>query len=284
MPEPIELGEGIHRLTDEEYFAPELAAATLSATGAKELLKPGGPARYRHRIDHPETEAEPKRDFDIGHAAHTVVLGAGREPVEIAGDGKGGPDAWTTNAVKEKVEKARADGKVPLRPSDFAAAHAMAAAVRAHPVAGKLFGPGAPERTLVWADPATGVLCRSKVDWLRADGIVDLKTAADADEVSLSKAAHNFGYVVQDAFYRRGFRAVRPGVDPWFVFVSVEKTAPYLVHVWQLSERAQAYGDRQVSAALEIYRDCRESGVWPGYPENEITDVDLPAWVRTEEW
>ncbi len=35
---------GVYSLTDEQYFAPDLAKATLSSTGAKELLKPGGPA------------------------------------------------------------------------------------------------------------------------------------------------------------------------------------------------------------------------------------------------
>lgn len=274
---------GVYELTDEEYFGPALARTTLSASGAKELLKPGGPARFRHRIDHPEVEDEPKREFDVGHAVHYLVLGAGRKPVLFPGTGAN-PEAWQKNDDKAAVAALRAEGKVPLRPSDWAAAHDMAAAVRAHPIAGKLFTSGEPERTLIWPDPATGVLCRSKVDWLRDGGIVDLKTAADADEVSLSKAAHNFGYAVQDPFYRRGFRAVRPGVDPWFVFVSVEKTPPYLVHVWQLSERAQAYGDRLVSQALEIYRDCTASGEWPGYPLGEITDIDLPAWVRTEEW
>jgi hypothetical protein len=68
------------------------------------------------------------------------------------------------------------------------------------------------------------------------------------------------------------------------VHIAVEKEPPYLVHVNQLTERAIAWGDRQVSAALEIYRDCTASGVWPGYPTDEITDIDLPAWIKTEEF
>jgi hypothetical protein len=44
------------------------------------------------------------------------------------------------------------------------------------------------------------------------------------------------------------------------------------------------WGDRKVTEALEIYRDCTASGVWPGYPLDEITDIDLPGWVRTEEY
>lgn len=270
------LGPGVHELTDEEYFSPALASTTLSSTGAKELLKPGGPARFRHQQD--TGTVETKREFDVGHAVHTLVLGSGPALVRIAAE------EWRSKAVKEEVAAVREAGCVPVRPQDYDAAHAMAAAVRAHPIAGKLFVNGWPERTLIWDDNG-GVRCRAKVDWLRRDGLVDLKTTADAADVALSKSAHSFGYYLQAAFYTRGFRAHSlPDVEPFFAFVSVEKAAPHLVHVWQLSERALSYGDRRVSEALEIYAACTESGEWPGYPLDEITEIDLPAYVRTEEW
>jgi len=275
---------GVYELTDDEYFGPELARATLSSTGARELLKPGGPARFRHQAD--TGTVETKRQFDLGHAVHTWTLGNGPDVVLFPGTGKN-PEAWQREVDKEAVAALRAVGKVPLRPSDYAAAKAMVAAVKAHPIAGKLLTGGQPERTLIWRDPVTGVLCRAKADWLRPDGIVDLKTAESAAEDALSKAAHNHGYYIQAPFYLRGFWEAVPRIAtdvPFFVHIAVEKTPPYLVHVTQLTERAMAYGDRKVSEALEIYRDCTASGVWPGYPEDEITDIDLPAYVRTEEW
>lgn len=273
---------GVHQLTDEQYFAPELAAATLSSTGAKTLLSPGGPARYRHQLDNGTTVV--KREYDLGHAVHTLVLGSGPEPVLVRGTGAN-PEAWQKADDKALVAKLRAEGKVPLRPADFAAAWAMATAVNSHPIAGKLFAGGRPEQTLIWQDD-DGVMCRAKVDWLRPDGMVDLKTTESATPDALSKSTHNYGYAIQAAFYTRGFRAVDGpfGPDPFFAFVAVEKTAPYLVQVYQLTERALAYGGRKVGEALEIYRDCTASGIWPGYPLNEITDIDLPAWVRTEEY
>jgi hypothetical protein len=280
----VALEPGVYELTDEEYFGPQLASTTLSSTGARELLKPGGPARFRHAIDNGTLEV--RREFDLGHAVHTLVLGAGPTPVEVPGTGAN-PDEWRKDADKAEVARLRAKGYVPLRPSDYAAALAMTKAVEAHPIAKKLLSGGEPERTLIWRDPATGVLCRAKADWLRPDGIVDLKTTQDASADALSKSAHNYGYAVQAPFYLRGFRAA--GLDTWspepfFVHIAVEKTPPYLVHVNQLTERAMAWGDRQVSQALEIFRDCQASGVWPGYPLDEITDIDLPGWVRTEEY
>ena len=37
--------------------------------------------------------------------------------------------------------------------------------------------------------------------------------------------------------------------------------------------------------AIEIYRDCTEAGVWPGYSD-EIELISLPAWARPprEDW
>jgi hypothetical protein len=282
MPEQLE--PGIYELTDEEYFSPQLAATTLSSTGARELLKSGGAARFRHQADAGTVQV--KRTFDVGHAVHTIVLGKGPDVIHFPGTGAN-PEAWQKADDKEAVAAMRAAGKVPLRPADYRLAHAMAHAVNTHPIAGKLFARGVPEHTLIWRDAATGVLCRAKADWLRPDGIVDLKTAEAADAEAMSKAAHNHGYAIQAPFYLRGFRAERLAgwtPEPFFVHVVVEKSPPHLVHVTQLTERAMAWGDRKVSEALEIYRDCQASGVWPGYPTNEITDIDLPGWVRTEEW
>jgi len=246
------------------------------------LLKPGGPARFRHRAD--AGTVETKRQFDVGHAVHTWTLGNGPDVILFPGTGKN-PEAWQKEDDKAAVVKLRAEGKVPLRPSDYAAAEAMVKAVKAHPIAGKLLASGKPERTLIWNDPATGVMCRAKVDWLRWAGIADLKTAEAADTESVSKASYNHGHAIQAPFYLRGFRQLFPrGPEPYFVHIAVEKAPPYLVHVTQLTERAIAWGDRQVSQALEIYRDCTAAGEWPGYPTDEITDIDLPAWIKTEEW
>jgi hypothetical protein len=272
---------GVYELTDEEYFGPALASTTLSSTGAKELLKPGGPARFRHKAD--AGTVETKRAYDLGHGFHTLVLGSGPQPVEFAGTGAN-PEAWQKNDDKAAIAALRAEGKVPLRPSDFVAAHAMRDAVWNHAIASKLLAETLPEQTLIWRDEATGVLCRAKADALHPEGIVDLKSAESAAPHKLTKAVYDHGYAIQAPFYLRGFRDCFPGRVPFFAFIAVEKEPPHLVHVIQLTERAMAWGDRKVSEALQIYRDCTAAGVWPGYPTDEITDIDLPGWVRTEEW
>jgi hypothetical protein len=279
---PATYEPGVYELTDEEYFGPVLASTTLSSTGARELLKPGGPARFRHQLD--TNTLEVRRTFDVGHAVHTITLGSGPDVILFPGTGAN-PEAWQKADDKTAVAALRAEGKVPLRPADYKLAHAMAHAVGMHPIARKLLTRGQPEQTLIWRDQATGVMCRAKADWLRPDGIVDLKTTESAAPDALSKAAHNYGYAIQAPFYLRGFLAQPFGSrDPFFVHIAVEKAPPHLVHVSQLTARAMTWGHRQVSEALEIFRDCSAAGIWPGYPTDEITDIDLPGWVRTEEW
>ena len=61
-------------LPDAEYFArPELSAST-----CKTILKPGGPARVEWLTEHKQPHC---KAFDMGHAAHSLVLGVG-DPVE----------------------------------------------------------------------------------------------------------------------------------------------------------------------------------------------------------
>jgi hypothetical protein len=269
----------VHDLTDDEYFTGPIARASLSSTGVRELL--ACPARFRHNQQHPRA---PKREFDEGHAFHKLVLGKGPLIEVIAGTGKGGPNAWQRDDDKARVAAARDAGKVPLRPVQDAMAKTMAATVWKHPHASKLLKIGAPEQTLIWVDEDTGVLCRAKVDKLRPDGVVDVKSCDKADDDSLIKSVWNWGYFTQAAFYLRGFRALFPGVDPFFAFVATEKDPPYLTRVFQLSDRALAYGDRRCTEALQRYRDCHAADDWPGYPTDEITEIDLPGWVRDEEY
>jgi hypothetical protein len=271
--EPGEIpGPGVWELTDPEYFD---LGGHLSSTGVRELL--ACPAKFRWN----QLNARPpKRAFDVGHAAHQLVLGAGPGLVYIDAD------EWRSKAVKDEVAAVREAGGVPLRPADWHAVHDMAAAIQKHPVAPKLLTHGVPERALLWTDPATGVPCRAKPDWMRPDGLVDLKTTDRADPEHLRKAVWNFGYYLQAAWYLRGFRLLNPDAEvqrePFFVFVAVEKDPPYLITVFQLSEAALAYGDRRCAEALQTYARCADADDWPGY-STDIEDIDLPAWIRTED-
>lgn len=269
---------GVYDLPAEEYHADPVHGGSLSSTGARKLLDPSCPAKYRWWADNPQP---PKREFEHGHAAHQLVLGAGPELVLV------GRDRWDTNAVKDEVAAIRAAGNVPLKRADYDMVLAMAAALRAHPWAGKLFEPGTgePERAIVWQDKSTGVWCRALLDWLprptRARFILrDYKTAASAAPTKLSKATADHGYHIQLAFHLMGLRALGlAGDDAQALLVAQEKEPPHVVTVAQPDPTAMRIGAFEAREALRVYAECAATGHWRGYSD-DVVPLALPAWVE----
>lgn len=265
------LEPGVYDLPEADYFA---ATHALSASGAKLLLPPSCPAKYRWTIDHPVT----KDVFDFGSAAHKLVLGGGPE-IEIIE-----ADSWRTKAAQDKRDYARIAGRIPLLRNDYDRVMRMAEAILRHPLARVLFDPahGQPERSLFWTDPDTGVPCRARLDWLPEPRsgrltIPDYKTTTGAHPDPASKAVGNYGYHIQHAHYTNGAQALGLGDDPAFVFVFQEKDPPYLINVVQLDDGAIQAGRIAMRAAAEIFRDCTAAGSWPGYPL-DIPALSLPPW------
>jgi len=266
---------GVYDLSAEQYHADPVPGGSLSSSGARKILQ--SPARFRWEQDH---RRAPKKAWDIGHAAHKVVLGAGPELVLFPGTGKN-PGAWQKDDDIAAVAAMRADGKVPLKPSDWTTVHEMAEAIRRHPLASRLLNPdgGVAEQVLVWVDQDTGVTRRAMLDWRRGRVIVDYKTADSASKPAFSRAVASYGYHQQDPYYRDGVAALGLAADPVFLFIVQEKTPPYLVAVYDLDDVAIQIGHERNRRALEIYRDCTETGLWPGYP-SEVKTVALPRYAE----
>jgi hypothetical protein len=264
-------------MPESTYHGDPVPGGSLSASGAKLLLPPSCPALYAYRRDHPKVSAE----FDFGTAAHRYVLGVGPKIRHV--------DArdWRTKAAQKEAEDARAAGQVPLLAADVAKVHGMAAALREHPIAGAIFDPergGKAEQSLFWDDPESGIWRRARLDWLPAPDplrrliLADYKTTPDASPAAIRKHVANFGYYMQAAQYIDGVCAVGIDADPAFLFVFQEKTAPYLITVAELDEPAIQAGRERNARACEIWRDCTETGTWPGYTD-EIELISLPAWM-----
>jgi hypothetical protein len=246
----------------------------LSSTGLRRLLPPSTPSRYKWLETHPEP---PTDAMQLGTAVHSLVLGVGATPAKA-------PARWQSTSDKDVVAEIRRLGFVPLRPDDFAKAHAMATAVRNHPLAAGLLSAGVAERVVTWTDPDTGIPCRAMIDWSPANGrsLVDLKTCNSAAPQHLGRHVAEHGYHVQDVHYDAGARmAELVDDDAPFVFIFVETTPPYGVAVTQLHPDDRDHARDLRRRALEIYRDCTESGIWPGYPTDLLT-TRLPSYARRD--
>jgi PDDEXK-like domain of unknown function (DUF3799) len=287
-------GDAVVRgLPHDEY----LRSPALSASGAKLLVQPGGPAKFRHARDHGQP---PKRAYDVGHAVHAEVLGVDPgcdvvmcSPTKRNGEPDGDPFPaldYKTRSAQEHRDAIRAAGRVPVLASDLDLARDMAAALRQHPVASRLLHPdtGDPEVSLFWHDADRGVDRRGRVDWLRrADPsgrliLVDYKTTAAADPRSLQSAVVRYGYHQQAAWYRDLVLGLGLATSAPFLFVFQETTAPYLVHLVELDELLLQMGAERNDVALSLFAQCTADDTWPGYNDGGITTLTPPTWALYE--
>lgn len=144
--------------------------------------------------------------------------------------------------------------------------------------------------------------------------VVDVKTTEDASPDGFAKSIANWRYHTQHPYYLDGLReAIRQGniaeadlpkgeaevsaywvdeatgelcrcrPDFWrgrpdkFVFLAVEKKAPYAVGVYLLDGESVALGRAEYRADLNLYADCRKSGEWPAYSDL-VQTISIPQW------
>lgn len=258
-------------MPEEEYHA----HPALSASGMKQLLR--SPKHYLQS----RNERVEKPAFDVGHAAHALVLGVGAPIVEVPEDMLASNGALSTTRAKEFVANARAEGNVPLKPDTFLRVRGMADAVLANPKARAILElPRYTEVSLFALDPETGMPLRGRLDILAGALCGDVKTTPDVREYKLRGVIQDFGYDVQGEVYRLLMQVVL-GVDPEPVqLIFVEKEAPFEVRVVKLGEGWQAGGHARMRKAIEIFQSCVEFGVWPGADDEEgpATEIEPPAY------
>lgn len=272
----MSLTEGIHQLGDAEYHSDPAPQPSLSSSIAKALI--GQSPRHAwvaHPRLNPDHAPEESAIFDVGSAAHAVLLGKGADLVEIEAKD------YKKKAAKTARDKARAAGHIPVLTAQMADVLAMSSAARvqldAHEEAAGAFTDGQPEVTLIWREG--DVWCRCRLDWLPRDRrfFDDYKTTTDASPDTVSRTTFGNGYDMQAAFYRRGIRKILAVPDPKFRFVVQEKAAPYALTVAALTPAALDMADRKVEAALDLWAWCLKRNEWPGYPGRTVY-VDPPVW------
>jgi hypothetical protein len=159
--------------------------------------------------------------------------------------------------------------------SDMALAQSMAASVRRHPAAAALLAQGKAEQSFWWDDATTGLRCKCRPDWYYGTTVVDLKTTTDASPSGFARSIATFRYHVQASHYLTGLHGAER-----FVFIAVEKTAPYAVAVYELDAAALAAGDELRQRDMRVIADCQATKEWPGYGDDCQT-LSLPSWALT---
>lgn len=151
-------------------------------------------------------------------------------------------------------------------------------AVRNHPMIGNLLIKGSEnmEQSLFWVDKKTGLLCKCRFDCRVEKHVFDFKKVADITSEALERAIYNFGYHLSARHYLNGYEALT-GEWGTFTFIFVEDHAPFNIRVMKLGEDSLFIADVDTNAALVRFKQCFDSGEWPGYPETTEL-IDLPEW------
>lgn len=264
----------VHGMSDLDYHSrPEL-----SSTGARLLLPEfgGSPAKFKYR----QGREYNSNAFDVGKAVHAQVLGVGAQAVAYPDDVLASNGAASTKAAKDWADGVRADGLIPMKAAELRPVFGMAEAVLKHPTARALFELAGHREVSVFSE-VDGVPVRARFDALTDEtpqGVfgIDLKTSSSpVDTETFTRTVVNFGYHVQQEFYRDVYRSFG---ELEFVFCCVETTAPYLVAVHRLDITYEDMGRTLARYARSTYAACEASGQWPGYPD-DVQTISPPVWA-----
>jgi len=245
----------------EKYHAVD----ALSKSMMSKILK--SPAHYRAAL---EEHQEPTKSMQMGTAIHTAVLEpqlysqvVAVIPPDIDGRTKDGK-AW----------KEQHKSRIHLTHAEDIDVQGVANSVRRHSFWDIIHLPHRIEASVFAQDDETGVALKARPDlWVLEPAIlVDVKTTDDATPEGFSRTVGSFGYHIQAAHYM-----AMTGADS-FVFVAVERKAPYAVAIYKLDAEWLQAGANLRRKAISTLHECRALDSWPAYPTATQT-LSCPKWV-----
>lgn len=285
-----QLAHGIHSVPADVYHQRILGVVSKGALD--EIAKT--PAHYRAWVEGADQDETPALIF--GRAYHCRILepdvfaqtyiAETKHPFRRVSEAQRNakkPSDETLRAIEYWDAWAKSSaGKIELSPDDSRRVEAMREAIVRHPIAGPLFTNGAAESVCVWEDRATGLLCKSRMDYWRSDlhVVADLKSTEDASQSGFARSVAGYRYHVQEAHYGAGIERVT-GEPANFLFVAQEKRSPYAVAVYQLDRDAIELGRDVRARNMDTLNECLMKDTWPAYPPN-ITSLSMPAWAFKE--
>lgn len=262
-----------YSMPDEQYHSrPEL-----SSTGARLLLPEfkGSPKKFLWDKAHPRATT---KSFDLGHAVHAKVLGTGLQAVAYPEDLLGANGAASTKAAKEWAEEQRALGNVPMKAVEVNVIRKITEAVLENKDAREVLEQPHRETSIFTRSPE-GVDMRARFDIYGTTHAGDLKTTADASPRGFLKSVTEYGYYVQEAWYRDAHLFETGGELESFKFVTVETSGPYQVAVHELDVVFRMIGRKLARESRDTYQQCVETGIWPGL-DGEL--LGPPNWMLYE--
>lgn len=241
------------------------------------------PEKYKYSIDHPE---EPTPALIFGQAFHTMAL----QPEEFDKQFAVLPNV-DRRTKQGKAEYAdfieQNEGKAIITQDTFQQITEMCEKLNGNQFVKSLLKGAEIEKPYFWTDDITEEPCKVRVDAYNSRFeqplIIDIKTTEYAENEAFMHSAIKYGYDLQAGMYTEGVR-VNTGKKPDFVFIAIEKKAPYAINIFKADKLLVQRGEDLFRQAIGIYHDCKTTGNWFGYlgKFNELNNLGLPFWLAKE--
>lgn len=237
------------------------------------------PAKVRHDMNNrnPSSPA-----LVIGSGFHTATLEPEKlddefavKPSEIDGQG---PRTKHYKESFELMQKSEPD-KQWLAPADYDLILEMAGSALDNPVLRHYMADINKVVEGTGYFEMEGAKCKVRPDlYIPGAGVViDLKSTQDASNRGFTKSVRQFGYLFQACWYMHALRLL--GEKPkQFVFIAVEKTAPYATAAYTIKESDINKQFSNMERACQLWAACQSSGIWPGYSDM-VETLDLGSQI-----
>jgi PDDEXK-like domain of unknown function (DUF3799) len=264
------------------YHSDPAPGPSLSSSLATVLLFQSPRHAWRmHPKLNPRYEPEESARFDLGSAAHALLLEGNNQMEPLAF-----PD-YRTKAAQAARDEARARGKFPVLDHQYMDVRKMvevATAFIATTELADIWEEGAAEQTCIWQEEYGGkpIYLRSRLDWISKDRrfVIDYKTVDSAEPNTFGRQIQRMAYDVQHGFYCRAVQECAQ-VSPELIFVAQEISPPYCCSLVSLSNAYKEVGARKVERAIELWGKCITTDDWPAYP-TQIHWMEPSAWQIAE--
>ena len=233
-----------------------------------------------------ENPQEPTQDLIFGSAFHKLVL----EP-----DTFNEEFAILPNDIDRRTKLGREQyaqflednkGKEIVTLEDYNTILSMASVVNNNKYARVLLK-GTKEQSLYYVDDLTGIACKVRPDCRSKIKdrivIVDLKSCKSAAPEDFMKDIVKYSYDLQVAMYKHGVSKALdfPLENIDFVFIAIEKKAPYLMGIYEANEDIFNRGEVLYRKYLGMLKQCQETNNWYEYNGliNAPISLGLPEYL-----
>lgn len=247
-------------MPDRDYFA----HPALGSTDLKQILV--SVKHWEHEKNNP---SEPSESMRFGTLLHRILafpddrLLLVQQPVADL----------RTKAGKEVVakfkEESAAEGLLVVTESDYRDLNGIFESVMSHRVCKAILSKGVPE-TAAFATDERGVQRKVKPDWRREEGLIfDFKSTRifGAKPSNWRNTCFQYWYLLQAAYYLDTANLVEPGRYDKFIWIAIEKDAPYAVCVHQIDDFYLELGRAQYTKALDMFLNFKQTGKAVAYEE-----------------